>query len=55
LGFRYLRDLLERYNGDLETALIAYNRGPGRVEGLLNRGSAIHNGYSESVMRGYRQ
>lgn len=55
LGFRYLRDLLERYNGDLETALLAYNRGPGRVDGLLNGGKDARNGYSASVMRGYRQ
>jgi soluble lytic murein transglycosylase-like protein len=55
LGFRYLRDLLERYNGNLETALLAYNRGPGKVEGLLNGGKDARNGYSASVMRGYRQ
>jgi soluble lytic murein transglycosylase-like protein len=55
LGFRYLRDLLERYDGHLETALLAYNRGPGKVEGLLNTGQDARNGYSASVMRGYRR
>lgn len=55
LGFRYLRDLLERYDGNLETALLAYNRGPGKVEGLINRGRDARNGYSASVMRGYRR
>jgi soluble lytic murein transglycosylase-like protein len=55
LGFRYLRDLLERYNGDLETALLAYNRGPSKVEGLLNGGKDARNGYAASVMRGYQR
>lgn len=54
IGFRYLRDLLERYNGNLETALLAYNRGPGKVEGLLNGGKDARNGYAASVMNGYR-
>ncbi|HXF94700.1 MAG TPA: lytic transglycosylase domain-containing protein [Gemmatimonadales bacterium] len=55
LGFRYLRDLLERYDGNLETALLAYNRGPSKVEGLLNTGRDARNGYAESVMRGYQR
>jgi soluble lytic murein transglycosylase-like protein len=32
LGFRYLRWLLKVYDGNVEVALHAYNRGPGTVD-----------------------
>ncbi len=61
LGFRYLRDLLERYEGSdgspdatLRLALLAYNRGPARVQELLDAGQDPQNGYATTIMRGYR-
>lgn len=38
LGTRYLRNLLERFEGHLEYALAAYNAGPDRVTEWLARG-----------------
>lgn len=49
LGFRYLRMLLEQYDGDLHLALLAYNRGPGRVDNILRAGGDPNNGYSAAV------
>lgn len=50
LGFRYLASLLDTY--DLEHALLAYNRGPRRVENLLAAGRDPRNGYALAVCRG---
>lgn len=50
LGFRYLRDLVEKYDGDTELALTAYNRGPGTVDRVLRRGGNPDNGYAGKVL-----
>ena len=55
IGFRYLATLLKKYDGNLELALLAYNRGPERVDQLLRQGANPNNGYVEMVMRGKKK
>ncbi len=52
VGFKYLRYLLDKYNGDMRLALTAYNRGPGTVDRVLARGGNPDNGYAGKVLRG---
>lgn len=52
IGFRYLRDMLKRFKGDLDLALVAYNRGPTLVDSLIAAGDDPANGYSTIVRRG---
>jgi soluble lytic murein transglycosylase-like protein len=47
-GVRYLRMLLERYGGDLDKALAAYNAGPGAVD---RAGGVPHIAETESYVR----
>jgi hypothetical protein len=54
IGFRYLRELIDRYDGDLHLALTAYNRGSGTVDRVLARGADPDNGYASAVLRGSR-
>ena len=49
IGFRYLRSLIDRYEGDTDLALLAYNRGPGTVDRVLKRGGNPDNGYADMV------
>lgn len=49
VGFKYLRYLLEKYEGDENLALLAYNRGPGTVDRALKRGRNPDNGYAAFV------
>jgi soluble lytic murein transglycosylase-like protein len=51
IGFRYLRTLIDKYDGNVRLALLAYNRGPDRVDDLLRRGIDPNNGYVELVLR----
>ncbi len=50
LGFRYLRMLLDEYEGDMRLALLAYNRGPGTVQAIVARGGDPANGYATRVI-----
>ncbi len=52
LGFRFLKDLLERFDNNLNHALLAYNRGPTKVAVILNKGGDPANGYAKAVLRG---
>lgn len=53
VGFRYLRYLKDKYDGDVDLALTAYNRGQGRVDRLLRSGRNPDNGYSTAVRTGH--
>ena len=55
LGVAYLRILLDRYDGDLAAALVAYNWGPGHVDGRLREGAPLPAAYSDLVLRAYGQ
>lgn len=52
IGFKFLRELLEHYQGDKALALTAYNRGPGIVDRILKRGGDPDNGYATAVLTG---
>jgi soluble lytic murein transglycosylase-like protein len=53
MGFGYLRDLIDKYKGDVRLALLAYNRGPGTVDRVLDAGGNPDNGYADKVLEGY--
>jgi soluble lytic murein transglycosylase-like protein len=52
VGFKYLRYLVDKYDGDEKLALTAYNRGPGTVDRHLRQGRNPDNGYVEMVLNG---
>ena len=54
IGFRYLRGLIREYDGDLELALLVYNRGPTAVERSRRQGIDPSNGYERRLLRGYK-
>lgn len=49
-GLRYLRSLIDRYNGDVHLGLLAYNRGTGAVDRALREGRDPENGYTARVL-----
>lgn len=40
-GTKYFANLVKKYNGDIELALMAYNGGPGRIDKWLKSGKSI--------------
>lgn len=54
VGFRYLRGLVREYHGDMNLALLVYNRGPVAVQKARAEGDNPSNGYDRIVTKGYR-
>ena len=56
LGIRYLRTLQERFGGDLELALMAYNAGPTRIRKAIKDGELdAFRRYPKAVRRDFRR
>jgi soluble lytic murein transglycosylase len=53
LGVAYLRQLTDRYNGSVRTALVAYNWGPGRIDQFMRAGDPLPREYSTLVLEAY--
>jgi soluble lytic murein transglycosylase-like protein len=51
IGFRYLKDLLKRFDNDMALALEAYNKGPTLVAAQQEMGEEVLGKYSNAVMR----
>ena len=49
-GFRYLRAMIERFDGDVRLGVLAYNRGETAVNRALRSGRDPENGYSKKVL-----
>ena len=54
IGFRYLRTLVREYKGNVQLALLVYNRGPAAVQKSQEQGLDPSNGYERIVMKGYK-
>ncbi len=52
-GARYLRGLIDRFGGDIPTALAAYNAGPNRIKDTSRPWPSETVAYVEKVMRLY--
>jgi soluble lytic murein transglycosylase-like protein len=51
IGFKYLHELIDQYDGNIRLALTAYNRGPGTVRKVMRRGRNPENGYADMVLK----
>ncbi|HEX8905912.1 MAG TPA: transglycosylase SLT domain-containing protein [Longimicrobiaceae bacterium] len=51
IGFRFLKTLIDKYHGNVKLALLAYNRGPEKVDAILRDGGDPDNGYARLVLR----
>ncbi len=56
LGIRYLRSLQDRFGGDLDLALMAYNAGPTRIRNAIKQGELERfKRYPRAVRRDFRR
>lgn len=55
LGVRYYLELVNRFEGDEQVALTAYNRGPSVVSSEMRRGSFRSNEYSTDILDMYEK
>jgi soluble lytic murein transglycosylase-like protein len=53
IGFRYLRDLYDRYESNMRLALLAYNVGPSRLKEIMDGGRKPVGTYASAVLNGY--
>ncbi len=53
IGFRYLRSLIRENKGNVQLALLVYNRGPVAVRNSRQQGRDPSNGYDRIIMKGY--
>ncbi|OYV70791.1 MAG: hypothetical protein B7Z72_07105, partial [Gemmatimonadetes bacterium 21-71-4] len=54
IGFRYLHSLVEQYHGQMDMALLVYNRGEVAVANAKAEGKTAANGYARILMKGYK-
>jgi soluble lytic murein transglycosylase-like protein len=54
IGLRYIRTLMDEYKGNVNMALLVYNRGEVAVRDATSLGLDPTNGYDRIVMKGYK-
>lgn len=54
IGFRYLHSLVEQYHGQMNTALLVYNRGEIAVASVGADGKVPQSDYARILMKGYK-
>jgi hypothetical protein len=53
IGVQYYKELLDRFDGDIQVALTAYNYGPTRVSRLLSAGTYSGSDYADEILSLY--